>query len=69
MIHKLLDSDSGGGKWLLGYKFHPSHEQQAPISKCSYLGTHLSEFGHLSTNLFPFDQLKEMGMRPLEQTT
>jgi hypothetical protein len=25
VIHQLLDSDSGGGEWLLLYKFHPSH--------------------------------------------
>jgi hypothetical protein len=51
------------------YKFHHFHGQQAAISNCSHLGNHLSEFGHLSTNLFPFDQLKEIGMRHLDQTT
>jgi hypothetical protein len=67
--HKLLVSGSEGGKWLLLYKFHPSYGQQAAISKRSYLGTHLPEFGHLSTNLFPFYQLKKVGMRHLDQTT
>jgi hypothetical protein len=69
VIHQLLDSGSEGGNGFLLYKFHSSNRQQAAISKCSYLGTHLSESGHLSTNLFPFDQLKEIGMRHLDQTT